>query len=168
MMDKKTLLVQERYGGILVSLTYSDNKKKEVISQINYIIPQKRSDGEFVNDEIKNILVGKNNFILSNKENNNVSDYIKILGEEPKIEFSKMSVANSAQIDYLSNILKFYKKDIDIKKDEYSSRIKKINEFSHNGNIYMFDREVNELTKKGLKINPTVLADLRHQCYSGR
>ena len=167
-MDKKTLLVQERYGGILVSLTYSDNKKKEVISQINYIVPQKRNDGEFVNDEIKNILVGKNNFILSNKENNDVSEYIKILGEEPKVEFSKMSVANSAQINYLSNILKFYKKDIDIKKDEYSTRIKKINEFSHSGNIYMFDREVNELTKKGLKINPSVLADLRHQCYSGR
>jgi hypothetical protein len=167
-MNKKTLLVQERYGGILVSLTYSYNKKKEIISQINYIIPQRRSDGELINDEIKNILVGKNNFILSNKNNNNVADYIKILGEEPKIEFSKMSIANNEQIDYLASILKFYKKDIDLKKDEYSTRIKKINEFSHNGNIYMFDREVNELAKRGLRINPTVLSELRHQCYSGR
>ncbi len=167
-MNKKALLVQERYGGILISLTYVETKKHDTISQINYIVPQKRKNGEFINDDIKDILVGKNNFLLSNADEKSLESYIKILGEEPRIEFSKMSKANSSQIDFLYKIVENYKTDINLKKEEYSQIMKKIYEFSHSGNIYMFDKEVDSLSKKGLKININVLADLRAKCYAGR
>ncbi len=162
-MNNRSVLIQERFGGIVVSITFIDKKKDNLLDQINYIIPRYKKNGSLVNEEINKILVGRNSFLIS--LNNNISEYIRILGQESRIEFSKMRAANKEDLFYLKTILRSYSHILKEKKIIGEEGIKKLTEFTHNGDIYNFDKILNEMNKKGIRFSTEKVEELRQRCY---
>jgi hypothetical protein len=163
----KSLVIQEKYGGVLVTYTFQDKKDKNIIHQINYLIPKRRENGTFLNDEITDVLIGKNTLIISFTESK-ISEYIKILGEESNIEFSKMKKVNNEDMIFLENLMGKYRNDIYDKKIQLKEYLKELEELSHNGDIYSFDRAVNNMKKSGIRIKREYISVLRERCYKLR
>ena len=163
----KSLVIQEKYGGVLVTYTFQDKKDKNIIHQINYLIPRKREDGTFLNDEITDVLIGKNTLIIYFTESK-ISEYIKIVGEESSIEFSKMTKATNEDMRFLENLISKYKGDIYDKKMQSKEYLKELDKLSHNGDIYSFDRTVNDMKKSGIRVKREYINTLRERCYKLR
>ncbi len=161
--SQKIVLIEKKYGGILVSSTVKSQDKENIIIQTNYLIPEYKSDGSLVNDDISNILVGKNIFLISLEKD--ISQYLRVLGEDVKIEFSKLKVAEKSDIDNLKNIIMEYRKQAENKKMVFYNDLEDLQKTA-DGDIYTFDRIVNKLRKNGFILNNDRLSELRIKCYS--
>jgi hypothetical protein len=160
---KKIVLIEKKYGGILVSLTVQAQDRANIIIQTNYLIPGYKHDGSLINDDISDILVGRNVFLISLEKD--ISQYLRVLGEDIKIEFSKLKRAEKIDIDNLKNIIIEYKEQAENKKIKFHDDLENLQKTA-DGDIYTFDRIVDRLRKNGFILNNDKLSELRIKCYS--
>ena len=161
--NKKIVLIEKKYGGILVSLTAKVEDRDNIIIQTHYLIPEYKSDGSLVNDDISTILFGKNIYLISLEKD--ISQYLRVLGEDVKIEFSKLKKADKSDIDDLKNIIIEYKEQVENKKNLFYNDLENLQKTA-DGDIYTFDRIVDRLRKNGFILNNDKLSELRIKCYS--
>jgi DNA integrity scanning protein DisA with diadenylate cyclase activity len=161
-MDR-SVLIEKKYGGILVSVTEASKLKENIIIQTNYLMPDYKEDGTLVNEDINKVLVGQNTFVIA--IGRDISKYLRVLGENTKIEFSHLHEASNQELNDLSKIMVEYSKKIKDKKNQYKSSIESLKNIS-SGDIYNFNQIVNDLRKNGFIFNNAILENLKNKCYS--
>ncbi len=159
----RSFLIQKKFGCICVSDTKvaSDNCIKQEI----YLIPMRKDNGNTVNDDFEDIMVAKNHYILS-LGRKSINDYIKVLGSDINIEFSKLKKASDLDKKKLYNLLISNKDKISDKQHNFKNNIELLYKLSMNGDIHRFNMTVDTLKKDGFQFNNDALEELKIRCFS--
>lgn len=156
-------LIQKKFGCICVAKTRiaSDNCIKQTI----YLIPMKKEDGSLLNENFQDIMVGKNHFILSLGKRD-INDFVKVLGSDINIEFSKLIKATDKDKEDIYKLLVKNKDKILIKQNNFKHNVDLLYKLSMNGDIHQFNTIINLLKKDGFQFNNDTLEELKIKCFS--
>ncbi len=161
---EECFFILKKYGGIVVS--YTKKVEGNRIQKTTFLLPMYKDNGELYNSDINNIQIQYSNFIISSGTSN-FSSYIKVLGENSNISFSKLKIANEDEIKTLRDLVKRYEVDIKRMIPEYDRILKEIKVASAGGDIYKFNDLVGKIRDMGFRFNNDYYESLKYKCYSG-